>query len=302
MFKLRSAPIDVSRRARIFVLGLLFCSVGPVFTMWSTPALGYTYALHIGQTSPSPSPPGDPIAPAVPSSVIWNRLLVPPPPSSLAADVVDAGRVQERPGRGISTQRTELGSGISLAPTATACNDFNLAEKWHGATAAGALNWYGGWAPFAVDQGLYRSSSVVVAQERTVGPGRHSGVDQYSAKIASTQPYAAGFGSPPISVTPGAMVTVSVSYLLWDHDQRGLDYDWASLGLKPDASMGRGFYANGYTRGQWAKLTYSMQAGPSGQIMVLLQASSPGALNSNIYFDDVEIAVDGNYLTNCLAE
>jgi len=302
VFKLRSAPILVSRRARTFVACLLCWSTYFLVAMWATPALGYTYPLHTDQTAPLASPPGELIAPAVPSPVIWNRLLVPPPPSSLAADVVDAGRVQEAPGRGISTQSTELGSGITLAPAATACNDFNLAEKWHGATAAAATNWYGGWAPFAVNQGLYRSGSVVFAQEQTVGPGRHSGADQYSAKIASTQPYAAGFGSPPISVTPGATVTVSVSYLLWDHDQRGLDYDWASLGLKPDASTGSTFYTNGYTRGQWAKLTYTGQAGSSGQIMVLLQASSPGALNSNIYFDDVEIAVDGNYLTDCLAE
>jgi hypothetical protein len=302
VFILRSIPIDVARRACTFVACLISYSACVVVAIWSTPAQGYAYPTHTGQVSPLASPPGGPIAPALPSSVIWNRLLVPPPTSSLAADVVDAGRVQEAPGRGVSTQATELGSGITLVPAVTACNDFNRAEKWHGPTAAGAATWYGGWAPFAVNQGLYRSSSVVFAQERTAGPGRHSGEEQYSAKIAGTQPYAAGFGSPPISVTPGAMVTVSVSYLLWDHDQRGLDYDWASLGLKPDASTGHAFYTNGYTRGQWAKLTNTVQAGSSGQIMVLLQASSPGALNSNVYFDNVEIAVNGDYLTNCLAE
>jgi hypothetical protein len=302
VFKVRSAPIDVSRRACTFVTCLVCCSVCAVVAMWSTPAQGYTFSTHTGQTALLASPPGEPIAPAIPNPVIWNRLLVPPPTSSLAADVVDAGRVQETPGRGISTQSTDLGSGITLAPTATACNDFNQAGKWHEAMAGGAVNWYAGWAPFAVNQGLYRSSSVVFAQERTVGPGRYSGADQYSAKIASPQPYAAGFGSPPISVTPGATVTVSMSYLLWDHDQHGLDYDWVSLGLKPDAFTGYAVYTNGFTRGRWAKLTNTVQAGPNGQIMVLIQASSPGALNSNVYFDNVEISVDGNYLTDCLAE
>ncbi|HMN31650.1 MAG TPA: hypothetical protein PKE45_26110, partial [Caldilineaceae bacterium] len=143
------------------------------------------------------------------------------------------------------------------------------------------------------------AENVVFSQELVVGPGRSYANNQSSVKIASSQPYAAGIGSPLLKVRPGATITVTVSYLIYDHDQGGKDLDWASMGIKADAIDGKAEYVNGYVRGQWAELSHSIKAGPSGLIMVLLQAQSPAALNSNIYFDNVKIQINGRYLSGC---
>jgi hypothetical protein len=74
---------------------------------------------------------------------------------------------------------------------------------------------------------------------------------------------------------------------------------WASMGIKPDAAGEGASYVNGYVRGEWAQLEHTVWAGKSGYIMVLLQGHSPGALNSNIYFDDVRITVDGEAIAKC---
>jgi hypothetical protein len=90
---------------------------------------------------------------------------------------------------------------------------------------------------------------------------------------------------------------VSVKYLIWDHDQGakasggdGIDYDWASLGIKPGADGDVALYANGYVRGEWAEMVNTVELGSAPDIMVLIQAQSPAFLNSNVYFDDIKIA------------
>ena len=104
---------------------------------------------------------------------------------------------------------------------------------------------------------------------------------------------------------------VSVKYLIWDHDQGaklefgdGIDYDWASLGIKPGADGEVALYNNGYVRGEWSELVHTVDLGDAKDIMVLIQAQSPAFLNSNIYFDDIKIAfvaMDGStqYLQEC---
>ena len=88
----------------------------------------------------------------------------------------------------------------------------------------------------------------------------------------------------------------------------GWDYDWASMGVKPGAASDMAVYVNGYVRGEWAEMTNTIDLGDAQDVMVLLQAHSPGAFNSNIYFDNVEIAFidaqgNGKYLKDCtLAE
>ena len=86
------------------------------------------------------------------------------------------------------------------------------------------------------------------------------------------------------------------------------DYDWASLGVKAGAASDTATYVNGYIRGEWAEMTNTIDLGDAQDIMVLIQGQSPGALNSNIYFDDIAIAFidaagNGKYLKDCtLAE
>jgi len=235
---------------------------------------------------------------------LYNDLLYPAlPEAAQAADLADAGATQQAPGQGVATTVDAVGAGNTLYNAAHVCNDFNQADRWassHGRPETVWRDYYAGWAPFAKDDGdFYHAANVTFAQEKSVGPGQHAGANQFAAKIASNQPYAAGFGSPRLPVPPGADVVVAVKYLLFDHDTGGLDFDWVSLGLKADATGPTARYINGYARGRWATLTQRIVAGRTGQIMVLLQAQSPAAVNSNIYFDDVQIAVNGQYLTAC---
>lgn len=258
--------------------------------------------LPMPQIAPQLSPPTLDPSGVLDNDLIFNNLLAPPPLPSLEDDVTDGARRQEAPGRGVQQMTTTTAMGATLLPSGAVCNDFNQKENWIAPTTNMFTNWYAGWAPFAIDQGLYQAEHMIFAMEQVVGPGQHYGDNQFAAKIASNQPYAGGFGSPMITVPPAAAVTVSVKYLIWDHDHRGLDYDWASMGIKPDATGPTAEYVNGYARGTWRELTHSLKVGQSGKIMVLLQGSSPAALNSNIYFDDVKIMVNGQYLANCLYE
>ncbi len=185
------------------------------------------------------------------------------------------------------------------------CNAFNGHGEWASVQSQTDIwsDWYGGWGPFAVDDGFRQAKNTTFSLERVVGPGENYG-EGYAVKIASNQPYAGGFGSPLIPVRPGATVTVRVKYLIWDYIQdpgRAAEVrDWASMGVKPDAHAGDAVYVNGYVRGQWAQLQNTVVAGPGGQIMILIQGESVAAVNSNIYFDDVQVFVDGEPITQCV--
>ena len=246
--------------------------------------------------------------------------------NALEADAADGGRRQEAPGRGIRQTLTGLGAGLTLYDSPHVCNNFNPEIGWSATDGSPDIwtDWYSGWAPYALDTDGYSANAVAFTRERSVGPGNRyndtedtDGRTEYSAKIASHVPYAGGFGSPRILVPAGyegGQVKVSVRYLIWDHDQGarldsqdGIDYDWASLGVKPGADGDEAFYANGYVRGEWAQLEKTVELGDAQDIMVLLLARSPAFLNSNVYFDDVKIAfmdLKGNitYLTDCTAE
>jgi hypothetical protein len=263
--------------------------------------------------------------PVIPHKAVALLELAPLTVNALEADAADGGRRQEAPGRGIRQTQTGLGAGLTLYDSPHVCNNFNANVSW---SATGGLvdiwtDWYSGWAPFALEDGVYKANAVAFTRERSVGPGdRYNdgsatpGTEQHSIKMASHQPYAGGFGSPRIAVPAGfagGQVHVSVRYLIWDHDQGaygnvdGIDYDWASLGVKPGAAGDVALYTNGYVRGEWAELEQTVNLGDAKDIMVLIQGQSPAFLNSNIYFDDVKIAfIDkaGNtkYLQDCTAE
>lgn len=211
---------------------------------------------------------------------------------------VPEGRPMEA-GPGILSRADGMANGNTLFPTATACLDFNDPAKWNGRIWYAS---YGRWGTFAVDDGgFYRAENVRFDMERTVGPGDRQG--EFSFKIAGGEPYAAGLISPVFQVPPGATVEARVKYLMFNHPELRVGgrvvNDWVSLGLKPDAYGPEAVYVNGYARGQWSTLANHITAGESGQVLVLIQAESPAPFNSNIYFDDVEIWVDGMPLTDC---
>jgi len=281
-----------------------------------------------GPATPPPIPLAGPrVNPrAIPhTSVIQNSAALGAgiPAQSLEADVADAGKLQEAPGRGIKQTSTGLGAGLTLYDSPNVCNTFDRFNSYAVPNGKSDLwtDWYAGWAPFAIDNGYYQAKNVTFTMERVVGPGNSyndtksaDNREENSVKIASNQPYAAGFGSPIIPVPSGydgGKAMVSVKYLIWDHDQGGKfggpdgqDYDWASMGIKPGAAGDHAEYVNGYVRGQWSELTHTVDLNGANDIMVLIQAHSPGALNSNIYFDDVKIAFinadgEGKYLMDC---
>lgn len=245
--------------------------------------------------------------------------------NALEADAFDGGARQESQGRGVKQTLTGLGAGLTLYDTPNVCANFNANIGWSAGDGNPDMytDWYSGWGPFALDEGEYKADVVAFTRERSVGPGDRFNDDndadnheENSIKIASHQPYAAGLGSPRIPVPAGfegGQVMVSVKYLIWDHDQGaklsggdGIDYDWASLGIKPGADGDVALYANGYVRGEWAELVNTVDLGEAQDIMVLIQAQSPAFLNSNIYFDDIKIAFiapDGTtrYLQDCAA-
>ncbi len=179
---------------------------------------------------------------------------------------------------------------IQSATSGVACLDFDNDGDWGSLTNHFSVwdDQYAGWVPFAVDDGFYQIKNVVFAKEQSVGRVA-------SFRIASSQPYAAGLVSPIIEVTPGATLTVTVSYYIG-----GPARDWVSMGVKGDASLpcGDGCYVNGYPSGQWATLTHTATS-TTGKARVLLWAGSPQGMNSNIYFDDVRIQVDDKAIEDC---
>lgn len=281
-----------------------------------------------GSTGPSVPPPIAITGPRVNPRVIPHTTVVNPAttynwvaggnvPQALEANAADGGKTQEAPGRGVKQTQTGVSAGITLYATPNVCNNFNTQASFAVPNLKSDIwtDWYAGWGPFAIDNGYYQAKNVAFTMERVVGPGNNFGTDQNSVKIASHEPYAGGFGSPIIPVPEaykGGRAMVSVKYLIWDHDQGGkvggpdgMDWDWASLGVKPGAAGDQAYYVNGYVRGEWAELTQTIELGWANDIMVLIQGQSPSVLNSNIYFDDVKIAfisADGSastYLSDC---
>jgi len=291
-------------------------------------------SVAMAQVGPSVPPPisitGPRVAPrAIPHTTVvspatgYNYVVAGNVPQAQEANAADGGKLQEAPGRGIKQTSTAYGFGVLLNATPNVCNNFNLNDSYaaHYVNSDLWTDWYAGWGPFAIDNGYYQAKNVTFSMERVVGPGskyndtlsKNDG-EQASVKIASHEPYAAGYGSPIIPVPDDyawGTVTVSAKYLIWDHDQGGKgttdgsDWDWASMGVKPGAAGDQAYYVNGYVRGEWAELTQTVELGGAADIMVLIQGQSPSVLNSNIYFDDIKIAFsskDGSksvYLTDC---
>jgi hypothetical protein len=305
----------------IFALAIIVAMMLPSVAMASTgPSVPPPIAVIGPRLKPPPIPATTPILPAT----AYNYVIAGNVPQALEANAADGGKTQSAVGRGIKQTSTSIGTGILLNATPNVCNNFNAQGSYAAFNVKSDVwtDWYAGWGPFAIDNGYYQAKNVTFSQERVVGPGSNyndnlsaGNGEQNSVKIASHEPYAGGFGSPIIPVAEEyqwGTVTVSVKYLIWDHDTGGKaggpdgnDWDWASMGVKPGAAGDQAYYVNGYTRGEWAELTQTVELGGAKDIMVLIQGQSPAVLNSNIYFDDVKIAFsnqDGSksvYLTDC---
>ncbi len=195
---------------------------------------------------------------------------------------------------GVLQTSTGVGSGLTLYETETICSNFNSAARWTGETWT---NYFAGWGTYAADGGIYQAKNVTFDRERAVGPGNEYDTDESSMKIASNQPYEAGIMSPPINVQEGDVVRVRAAYLIFNHDTKDRNWDYVSMGVIP--SLGEAAtYVQGYQRGEWAIMEQEIVA-TGRQVVVMLQGHSPDAINSNVYFDNVEIFVNGTPRTNC---
>lgn len=233
-------------------------------------------------------PPPRPMPTVIDPTTIYNNLLGENTPEESKEASAEATHGQE-----IIPVVTNIANGASLSyPNVVKpqpCVGFNDRSKWQ--SQFGNVR-YVSWQSFAVDDGgFYRANHVRFGYDASVGNG-------IAAKISSSQPYAAGLSSPVIQVEPGVRVMARVRYLLSNVGPDAAAYDWVSLGLRPDAENSQTLYANGYARGRWAELTNEVIA-TGTLITVLLQAHSPAALNSNVYFDDLEVFIDGVAIEQC---
>lgn len=278
------------RRPRLLALVLALLMVAVAIT----PALAEGPQLTIKpMIAPRNAPPPIPHSGVLSQSAIQNFVQNDVRPQSLAA--ASAAKAQGVKGKpGILQTVTGVAAGIYLYPSSNVCNDFNLGTGWQGEVWT---SYFSGWGAFAADDGYFQAKNVTFDREQVVGPGNVFGPNQASMKIASNQPYDAGVMSPAIPVAPGDTVMVRVRYLIYNHDQEGRAWDYASMGIIPELGK-HATYVNGYHRGEWAVLEQEVQA-TGDAVVVMLQGHSLDALNSNIYFDDVEIYINGQAVKNC---
>jgi hypothetical protein len=200
----------------------------------------------------------------------------------------------------ISPATTNLANGARLnypnAPLPQSCLTFDDLGQWASQSGGGIQNstwndYYGGWKSFAVDDGgFYLAANVATSLDRSIG-------NKVAAKVASGQPFAAGFRSPWFAVTPGGEITVRVRYLLEKAPDGRKSFDWVALGIKTGSETPASF-ANGYVHGRWAEVENRAKA-TGDRFMVLLQAHNPAVVPSAAYFDDVEVFVEGVALPAC---
>ena len=241
------------------------------------------------RNAPPPIPHSSVLDPGVTLSFTQNNLR---PQSAAAAAAASSQGTSGKPG--VLTTVTSVANGIYLYPSANVCNDFNMEEGWQGEVWT---SYFAGWGPFAAEDGYFQAKNVTFDREQVVGPGNDFGENAASMKIASNQPYDAGVMSPAIAVQPGDTVKVRVRYLIFNHDQAGQNWDYASMGIIPKLGE-EASYVLGYQRGEWAVLEQEVEA-RGEEFVVMLQGHSPDALNSNIYFDDVEIYVNDAPVKDC---
>jgi hypothetical protein len=239
---------------------------------------------------PRRSPPPIPHTSVIPGGTVQAQDVG--PQSTFANEAATRQGTVGKPG--VLQTTTSVGSGLTLYEPEDVCSDFNAASRWDGETWT---NYFSGWGTYAADGGIYQAKNVTFDRERAVGPGNQYAPGQSSMKIASNQPYEAGIMSPAINVDSGDVVRVRAAYLIYNHDTQGRNWDYVSMGIIPSIGESAS-YVQGYQRGEWAILEQEIVA-TGEQIVVMLQGHSPDAINSNVYFDNVEIYINGSPRSNC---
>jgi hypothetical protein len=178
----------------IFAVALIVALILPATV--ASAQTGPSVPPPIAIKGPRLSPPAIPHSSVLDPYTVYNFLAGPGVPvQSLEANAADGGRLQEGPGRGIRQTSTGISFGILLYDQPNVCNDFNANGSYASTLIKSDIwtDWYGGWAPFAIDDGYYQAKNTTFSRERVVGPGNKyndetgPGPDQNSVKIASNQ-------------------------------------------------------------------------------------------------------------------
>jgi hypothetical protein len=194
-----------------------------------------------------------------------------------------------------------IGNGESLFANPNACLDFNTLAYWKGSTWSRR---YAGWGMSGFDDGnIFHKVNLTFDHESQTS-------NVLSLKIDGDKPFQGLIVSPLFSVPANAEVTARVSYFIRngpnDHkrDDNGL-----SASIRVKAPDGTAATVNPPTvsfldRGIWRQMESQMSMGEkAGKVFVILQANNLHVHSSvAVYFDNVEIWVNGKAMTQCLFE
>jgi hypothetical protein len=180
-----------------------------------------------------------------------------------------------------------------------ACLNFNDAKLWQGNTWS---RQYAGWGMQGLDdKNLYYAQNLTFDDETQIAHIR-------SVKIDGDKPFRGLLVSPSFNVPAGAEVVVAASYyirLTANQHKRDDESVWASINVNPvlgtaveDFGPTNGYLKNGAWHRFESRLTMGSQA---GKVNVVLMGNNTFTHSSvAVYFDNVEIWVNGVPMATCL--
>lgn len=272
---------------------------GPPLKDWSAWQAHFTPIVPPTANGPG-NPAGRPIptkSPAFEVLMAWVNMINTLPEPAMTAHAEEVARGEDHssiighgPAKSEPASRNEWATGGVLRTDSNPGPFFENFNNFYGETWRMIPNLWGAYA--------YRGAESVTFDAEQVHKNDKPTDGTYSLKIAGSVPFEAGV-SREIKVKPGATVKVRVMYALYDHGgEHGGNvwtYDWACLGVKVDDTDAT--WVNGPWHGQWLPLEQTVTAGKQGRIMIFLQVISPMPENTNAYFDNVQVWVDGKPYT-----
>ncbi len=189
------------------------------------------------------------------------------------------------------------GGGLFASPDA--CLTFDDPQLWAGSTWS---RQYAGWGMQGLtERPFYFVQNLTFDDETAIASGR-------SLKIAGDKPFRGLVVSPTFQVPAGAEVVVRASYYIrlganqYPRDDESV---WAAINVNAveGAAVEDAGPTNGYLRNDaWHRFESRLTMGPAaGAInVVLLGSYTSTSPNVAVYFDNVEIWVNGKPLAQCL--
>ncbi|HEY64687.1 MAG TPA: hypothetical protein G4O02_08950 [Caldilineae bacterium] len=311
-----------SRRPLLMALGVGFLiialTVGVVqaecnISDWSTWQSNYT-AIQPPRDGSGGNPTTRPIPIPNPGNAelqAWVNSIASFPSPAMVAHAEEVARgddhstiVGHGPAKDEPASRNAWATGGVLRNDSNPGPFFETFDEWYGNT------WT--WVPHRWGAYAYRGAEHVTFDREQVHKDESPYDGSYSLKIASTVPFEAGVSRTFYVPYDTEKVKVEVMYLLYDHGGKHggnvWTYDWVALGVKAGCCDAE--WVNGPYHGQWLPLSHEivldkaamqekcgLEEGADIPIMIFLQAHSLLPENTNAYFDNVRVWVDGEPYT-----